>query len=78
MAAVHVGVGHDDDPVVAEFVEVEAAFIRTGPEAGADGGDHRADFVVVENLVEPRFLDVEQLAANRQHGLELPVAALFG
>ena len=51
--AVHVGVGHDDDLVVARLVGVEAAdgFVALA-DAGADGGDEGADFLVVEDLVE--------------------------
>ena len=58
--------------------EVERAFALAVADAGADGGDHRADFVVLKHLVEPRLLDVDELAANRQDRLELPVAALLG
>ena len=47
-------------------------------DAGADGGDHRLDFLVLENLVEPRFLDVDQLAADRQDRLITAVASLLG
>ena len=41
------------------------------------GGNHVADFVVVEHLVEPGFFDVEQFAADRQDGLERAIAGLF-
>ena len=77
--AVHVGIGHDDD-----FVSSAACSMLNAPsplavaDAGADGGDHRADFGVLQHLVQPRFLDVDQLAANRQDRLETPVAPLLG
>jgi hypothetical protein len=38
---VHVGVGHDDDFVVARLVDVELI----AADAGADRGDERADFL---------------------------------
>ncbi len=38
----------------------------------------RADFVDGQHLVEPRAFDVEDLARERQDGLGLAVAALFG
>ena len=76
--AVHVGIGHDDDLVIAQLFEIERAFALAVADAGADGGDHRADFVVLKHLVEARLLDVDELAANRQDRLELPVAALLG
>ncbi len=40
--------------------------------------DHRPDFVVGEHLVEARLLDVDDLAAQRQDGLERAVARLLG
>ncbi len=75
--AVHVGVGHDDDFVIAQLRDVERAFALAVADARADGRDHRADFVVLKNLVEPRFLDVDQFAANRQNRLKFPVASLL-
>ena len=76
--AVHVRIGHDDDLVVAQLFEVERAFAFAVADARADGGDHGADFGVLQHLVQARLLDVDQLAANRQDRLELPVAALLG
>ena len=76
--AVHVGIGHDDDLVVAQLLEVEGAFAFAVADAGADGGDHGADFVVLKHLVQARLLDVDELAADRQDRLELPVAPLLG
>ena len=46
--------------------------------AGADRGDQRLDLGVLEHLVDARLLDVEDLAAQRQHGLGVAVAALLG
>ena len=47
-------------------------------DAGADGGDERLDFRVLQHLVEARFLDVDDLALDREDRLETPVAALLG
>ncbi len=74
MRAVDVGVGHDDDLVVAQLVGVELV----AADAGAERGDQRADLLAREHLVEARALDVEDLAAQRQHRLEFAVAALLG
>src|SRR5204863_8960472 len=38
----------------------------------------RLDLLVLEDLVDPRLLDVEDLAAQRQHGLCRAVATLLG
>ena len=74
MGAVDVGVRHDDDLVVAQLVGVELL----AADAGAERGDQRADLLAAQHLVEARALDVEDLAAQRQHGLEFAVAALLG
>ena len=72
MRAVHVGIGHDDDLVVADFVGVEV-----GPEAAAHGGDERANLLVGEHALQTRLLDVEHLAAQRQDRLRGAVPALL-
>src|SRR3989441_538842 len=72
--AVHVGVGHQDDLVVAQLREV--AVVRA--DAGAHGRDEQPDFVVGQDLVVARLLRVDDLAAQGQHGLRLAVAALLG
>ena len=74
MAAVHVRVAHDDDPVVAQLAGVEVVLA----DARAERGDDVADLLRGERLVEPRLLDVQDLAAQRQDGLEGAVAALLG
>ena len=74
MRAVHVGVGHDDDLVVAQLVGVELF----GPDAGAERRDQRADFLAGQHLVEAGALDIEDLAAQRQHGLIFARPALLG
>ena len=74
MGAVDVGVRHDDDLVVAQLVGVELLLA----DAGAERGDQRADLLGAEHLVEARALDVEDLAAQRQHRLVGAVAALLG
>ena len=72
--AVDVGVRHDDDLVVAQLVRVEVV----PPDAGAERRDQRADLLAGQHLVEARPLDVQDLAAQRQHGLIFAVAALLG
>ena len=74
MRAVDIGVGHDDDLVVTELGEIELVVT----DAGAERGDQRADLLARQHLVEAGPLDVEDLAAQRQHGLEGTVARLLG
>jgi hypothetical protein len=71
--AVHVRVGHDDDAVVAELLDVEVL----GADAAAERGDHRLDLVAAQHLVEAGLLDVEDLALDRQDRLEATIPALL-
>ena len=73
MRAVHVGIGHDDDLVVARVLDREIIL-----DARADRRDDRPDLLVRQHLVDARLLDVDDLAAQRQDRLELPVAPLLG
>ena len=72
VAAVHVGVSHDDDAVVAQILDAELlADVR------AHGNNQRLDFGVRQHLVQARALDVEDLPTKRQDGLEVSVSALL-
>ena len=73
MGAVHIGVRHDDDLVVAQL-----GLVKILPQAGAQGGDHRLELVVAVDLVRPGLLHVEHLAPERQDGLETGVPPLLG
>src|SRR6185437_10488196 len=74
MAAVDIGVGHDDDAVVARLVGLE--ILAADP--GAERLDEGADLRRAEHLVEAGALDVEDLALERQDRLKAAVAALLG
>src|SRR3546814_10947293 len=71
--AVDVGVGHDDDLVIAQFCKVE--FVA---DAGAERLDQRADFLGRDDPVETRAFDIQYLALQRQDRLDVAVAALLG
>ena len=72
--AVDVGVGHEDDLAVADLGGIEVVFA----DAAAERGDHGADFFVAQHLVVAGLFDVEDLALERQDGLEAAIAALLG
>ena len=71
--AVDVGVGHDDDLVVAPLGEIH--FVA---DAGADGRDHAADFFVGQHFVVAALEGVDDLAAQRKDGLVLAQPSAFG
>ena len=73
MAAVHIGIGHDDHLVIAELVKVELL-----ADAGAQGGNDRLELVVAVDLVGPGLLHVEHLAPQGEDSLEAGVPALGG
>ena len=73
MGAVGVGVGHEDDLAVAGRLDVEAA-----AGAGADNLDDRGALGVLQHVADRGLLDVEDLAADRQQGLELGVPGQLG
>src|SRR5205823_5501137 len=73
VGAVHVGVGHDDDLVIARVVE-RVVLADTGPDRRDDG----ADLLVRKDLVDPCLLNVEDLAPQREDRLEAAVATLLG
>src|SRR5215467_1423438 len=62
--AVDVGIGHDDDPVVAQAGDVELV-----ADTGADRSDYRLDLRVRENLVDAVLLAVDDLPPQRQNRL---------
>src|SRR6185436_9932878 len=62
----------DDELVIAQLAEIEVV-LHSGPERG----DQVADLLVAENLVHPRLLDVQNLAADRHDGLEATVSPLL-
>ena len=72
VAAIDVGVGHDDDLVVAGLVDVELVSDPT-----SDRCDQRLDLLAREHLVEPGALDVEDLPADREDRLGLARATLL-
>ena len=73
MGTVDVGIGHDDDAVVAGLIGIEIV-----TDVGSDCGDQRTDSVRADRAGEAGALDVEDLATKRKDCLVLAVAGLFG
>ena len=72
MGSIDVGIGHDDDLVIAQFRQIEIV-----ADAGPQCGDQGADFDRRQHLIEPRPLDIQDLTLERQNRLILAVAALL-
>src|SRR5262245_21080832 len=80
VGAVDVGVGHNDDFVVAKLVDVEPIGFIGGP--GSDSASNRrnegANFLVGQHLRDSRFFHVDNFPAQRQNRLKATVSSLFG
>ena len=74
VGAVHVGVSHNDDPVITKILLIEFF----APNAKAKGRNQGLDFGVFVDLGVVGFLDVENLAAQGQDGLKTTIPALLG
>jgi hypothetical protein len=73
VAAVDIGVGEDDDLVIAGLLGGELLADTT-----TDGGDQRLHLDVLEHLVETGSFDVEDLAADGQDRLDARVTRVDG
>ncbi len=73
MGAIDIGIGHDDDPLVAQGVVAVL-----GADAAAQGLDQVAELLVFLEARLRGASDVENLAPERQHRLTGPVAGLLG
>jgi len=78
MAAIDVGVGHDDDLMVAQLVEVEFLGVLFGANGHPQGGIDVFDLLVFEDFVLHGLFDVEDFPAEGKDGLRAAVTALFG
>ena len=77
--AIDIGIGHNDNLVVAQLVDVGlavalAVYAKTHADA-LDDVHHRLSF---EDAVPLHLLHVQNLSAQRQDGLEVTVATLLG
>ena len=70
---VDVGVGHEHDLVIAQLGDVELVV-----DARAERGDDRLDFGVLEDAIDTRLLDVDDLSAKREDRLVHRVSAGLG
>ena len=73
MGTIDVGVRHDDDAVIAQFVGIELFSSNSTTHCG----NQCAYFGRRKHLVESSFFDIKDLPLQRQNRLGAPVPALF-
>ncbi len=73
MGAVHVCIGHDDDFMVPQLLDVEIL-----SDVAAEGCDHIFDLLGIQDLIQSCLFHIEDLAPKRKDRLSLSVAAAFG
>src|SRR5690606_6739859 len=66
VAAVNVRIGHDDDLVISQLVQVQRLRIVGGTKAHPKGSDDIFDLVVVVDLVFLCLLNVQDFPAKRK------------
>ena len=72
-----VGIGHDDDFVVAQLFDVGFLAVVGCSDRNTESFEYIADFLALEHFVIHRFFYVQDFTAQRQDSLEYPVPSLF-
>src|ERR1019366_4763055 len=71
--SVHVGVGQNDHLVIPDLLDVELL-----GQSGADGSDECLDLGVLEHLVDPGALDIQDFSADGKNRLGPGTAGVLG
>ena len=69
MAAIDIGIGHDNNLAVAQLLNVVVF-----AEASAQRRYKWQQLVISQDAIDPRFFHIERFAEHRQHGLETLVS----
>ncbi|MCY1369757.1 hypothetical protein D9M69_568110 [compost metagenome] len=72
MTTVNIGVGHNDNLVIAQAIDIEG-FTNTDTK----GLNHSHNFFVSEHFIKTSALSVENFTTKRQNCLRTVVATLF-
>ena len=73
VGAVHIGIGHNDDAVVAKLVRIELLLADTATQGSDNGSNLRR----AQHFVEPGFLNVQYFPFQGQDCLKFPVSPLL-
>ena len=78
VASVHIGIGHDDDLVVTEFLKIEGVAVLRRADGDTQCRIDVLDFLTVEDAMFGSLLHIQDLTTEREDGLEVAVTALLG
>jgi len=78
VAAIDIGVAHDDDLVIPQLLDIQYARTIFLFNAYAEGGKHVLDFFIVVDPMLHRFLHVEDFSTQWQYGLKITISSLLG
>ena len=73
MRTVDIGIGHDDDLVIAQLGDVKVIAVAFR-ETAAEGIDHGLDLGICQDLINAGFFYVQRLTADRQDCLIFTVS----
>ncbi len=71
---VDICIGHDDDPVIPQFADIEIILA----DSGTQRSDQRRDLIGGQHSVKTRLFHVQDLSFKGEDGLVAPVARLLG
>ena len=77
MRTVHIGIGHNDNLVVAKLADIKVVAVSLRKTA-SKGIDHGLDLGIGKDFVNASFFYIQNLASNRQDGLEMAVSGSLG
>ncbi len=78
MSAVDVGIGHDNNLIIAKLRHVRLLVILLGADSHAKSLEHIHDFLALIHLVIHGLLHIQNLSAQRQDSLIVRIASLLG
>ena len=74
MRTIDVGVRHDDDFMVADFIDIKIIAAN----ASAQGGNQRADFLARQHFVKTCAFHIQDFTAQGQNRLKTTFTSLLG
>ena len=74
MRSIHIRISHDNDLVIPELLDVKIRLFHTRTQSRND----QTDLLALQDLIEARLLDIEDLAFKGKHSLKSAVSGLFG